>query len=57
MKDYITVIGGGLAGCEAAYQIAKKGIKVKLNPLFAIQDILKNKQICNIIINRITNRR
>ncbi len=30
MNDYITVIGGGLAGCEAAYQIAKKGIKVKL---------------------------
>ena len=30
MKDYITVIGGGLAGCEAAWQIAKKGIKVKL---------------------------
>lgn len=30
MKDYIVVIGGGLAGCEAAYQIAKKGIKVKL---------------------------
>lgn len=30
MKDYITVIGGGLAGSEAAYQIAKQGIKVKL---------------------------
>ena len=30
MNDYITVIGGGLAGCEAAYQIAKHGIKVKL---------------------------
>ena len=30
MKDYITIIGGGLAGSEAAYQIAKKGIKVKL---------------------------
>ncbi len=30
MKDYITVIGGGLAGTEAAYQIAKRGIKVKL---------------------------
>ena len=30
MKDYITVIGGGLAGCEAAYQIAKREIKVKL---------------------------
>lgn len=30
MKNYINVIGGGLAGCEAAYQIAKRGIKVKL---------------------------
>ena len=30
MKDYITIIGGGLAGSEAAYQIAKIGIKVKL---------------------------
>ena len=30
MKDYIAIIGGGLAGCEAAYQIAKQGIKVKL---------------------------
>ena len=30
MKDYISIIGGGLAGCEAAYQIAKKEIKVKL---------------------------
>ena len=30
MKDYIVVIGAGLAGCEAAYQIAKRGIKVKL---------------------------
>ena len=30
MEKYITVIGGGLAGCEAAYQIAKAGINVKL---------------------------
>ena len=30
MKDYITIIGGGLAGTEAAYTIAKAGIKVKL---------------------------
>lgn len=28
--EYITVIGGGLAGSEAALQIAKRGIKVKL---------------------------
>lgn len=30
MKDEINIIGGGLAGCEAAYQIAKRGIKVNL---------------------------
>jgi len=30
MIDYINVIGAGLAGCEAAWQIAKRGIKVKL---------------------------
>jgi len=27
---HINVIGGGLAGCEAAWQIARQGIKVKL---------------------------
>ena len=30
MEKYISIIGGGLAGCEAAYQIAKRGIKVKI---------------------------
>ena len=30
MNKYITIIGGGLAGSEAAYQIAKRGIDVKL---------------------------
>ncbi len=30
MKDYINVIGAGLAGSEVAYQIAKHNIKVKL---------------------------
>ncbi len=30
MNQTVTIIGGGLAGCEAAYQIAKKGYKVKL---------------------------
>ncbi len=30
MEKYIRVIGGGLAGSEASYQIAKRGIKVKL---------------------------
>lgn len=30
MQKTINVIGAGLAGCEAAYQIAKRGIDVKL---------------------------
>ena len=28
--EEIVVIGGGLAGCEATYQLAKRGFKVKL---------------------------
>ncbi len=28
--DFVNVIGAGLAGCEAAYQISKRGIKVRL---------------------------
>jgi len=30
MTEVVTVIGGGLAGCEAAWQIAKRGVKVRL---------------------------
>ncbi len=26
----VNVFGAGLAGCEAAYQLAKRGVKVKL---------------------------
>ena len=28
--DYVSIIGAGLAGSEAALQLAKRGIKVKL---------------------------
>ena len=35
--EEIHVIGGGLAGCEAAYQIAKRGIKVKLHEMKPIK--------------------
>ena len=34
----INIIGAGLAGCEAAYQIAKRGIKVKLYEMRPHQD-------------------
>lgn len=30
MSQHVNVIGAGLAGCEAAWQIAKRGIKVRL---------------------------
>ena len=30
MKNKITIIGGGLSGCEAAYQLLKRGYSVKL---------------------------
>lgn len=34
---FINVIGAGLAGCEAAYQIAKRGIKVKLYEMKSVK--------------------
>ena len=30
MNEYVTIIGAGLAGSEAAYQLAKRGIPVHL---------------------------
>ncbi len=29
-QNYVNVIGAGLAGCEAAYQLSKRGVKVRL---------------------------
>ena len=51
MKDYITVIGGGLAGTEAAYQIAKSGIKVKLYEMKPIKfsPAHSNKDLAEIV--------
>ena len=51
MKDYITVIGGGLAGSEAAYQIAKRGIKVKLYEMKPVKfsPAHSNKNLAEIV--------
>ena len=51
MLDYITVIGGGLAGSEAAYQIAKRGIKVKLYEMKPIKfsPAHSNKDLAEIV--------
>lgn len=50
-KDYITIIGGGLAGCEAAYQIAKRGIKVKLYEMKPVKfsPAHNNKNLAEIV--------
>ena len=51
MNEYITVIGGGLAGCEAAYQIAKRGIKVKLYEMkpAKFSEAHSNKNLAEIV--------
>ena len=51
MNDFITVVGGGLAGCEAAYQIAKRGIKVKLYEMKPIKfsEAHSNKDLAEIV--------
>ena len=33
MSHRVTVIGAGLAGCEAAWQLAKRGIPVALHEM------------------------
>ena len=50
-NDFITIIGGGLAGCEAAYQIAKRGIKVKLYEMKPVKfsPAHSNKDLAEIV--------
>ena len=51
MIVYITVVGGGLAGCETAYQIAKRNIKVKLYEMKPIKfsPAHSNKDLAEIV--------
>ena len=61
--EYITVIGGGLAGSEAALQIAKRGIKVKLYEMKPVKfsEAHSNQDLAEIVCsnsfksNNITN--
>ena len=36
----VTIIGGGLAGCEAAWQVASRGIRVRLHEMRPVQPTL-----------------
>ena len=61
--EEVYIIGGGLAGCEAALQIAKKGIKVKLyemkpnkySPAHSNQDLAELVCSNSFKSNKITN--
>lgn len=43
MSNHINVIGAGLAGSEAAYQIAKRGIPVKLYEMRGVKPTPQHK--------------
>ena len=50
MNKIVNIIGGGLAGSECAYQLAKRGIKVRLyemKPKFT--DAHKNKNLAELV--------
>ena len=63
MLEHINIIGGGLAGCEAAYQIAKHKIPVKLYEMKPVKfsPAHSNKDLAEIVCsnsfksNSITN--
>lgn len=49
--DYITVIGGGFAGAEAAWQIAKRGIKCRLYEMKPVKfsPAHKSENLCELV--------
>ena len=51
MEKEVIVIGGGLAGTEAALQIAKRGIKVKLYEMkpTKFSDAHSNENLAEIV--------
>src|SRR5262245_45469542 len=51
MSNCITVIGGGLAGSEAAYQIARSGVKVLLYEMRPVRETAAHRtdQLAEIV--------
>ena len=51
MNNLVNVIGAGLAGCETAWQVAQKGIKVNLYDMkpSKFSPAHKNKNLCELV--------
>lgn len=51
MIDYVTVIGGGFAGCEAAKQLSRRGIKVRLYEMKPVKfsPAHKSEKLCELV--------
>lgn len=50
-NDFVNVIGGGLAGCEAAWQLARRGVRVRLfemKPL-TFSPAHSNPNLCELV--------
>jgi methylenetetrahydrofolate--tRNA-(uracil-5-)-methyltransferase len=62
MREPITVIGGGLAGAEAAYQIARHGEKVRLYEMRPVRQTAAHRTdrlaeiVCSNSISHTTHR-
>ena len=51
MTDFVTVIGGGFAGVEAAKQLTKRGIRVKLYEMKPVRfsPAHKSEKLCELV--------
>lgn len=51
MRDFVTVIGGGFAGCEAAMQLARRGVKVRLYEMkpARFSPAHKSENLCELV--------
>ena len=51
MNNAVTVIGGGFAGCEAAVQLARRGVKVRLYEMKPVRfsPAHKNPDLCELV--------
>jgi len=51
MNDFVTIIGGGFAGCEASKQLTRRGIRVKLYEMKPLKYSAahKSEKLCELV--------